>query len=86
MRRDQLFLLMVFLACWLSACKQSDRPLTSRQLNKVDSLFYEEVKRMQPALDNFCAQIHDSVYRSAFDSIWQVRLAQNADLIKYGQQ
>lgn len=85
MRHDLGFLLMIFLAGWTMACKKSDRPLTSRQLNKVDSLFYEEVKRMQPALDSFCAQIHDSVYRSAFDSIWHVRLAQNADLIKYGQ-
>lgn len=75
---------MLLVILWLAGCQKPERPLTSRQLNKVDSLFYEEVKRLQPVIDSLCLQWHDSVYRVAFDSIWLVRLSQNADLIHYG--
>lgn len=77
--------IIVFTTIWSSGCKKPDRPLTSRQLNKVDSLFYEEIKRRQSAWDTMCMQRHDSVYRLAFDSIWKVRLEQNAELIHYGK-
>lgn len=58
------------------ACKDTNPRTIKTWVSMSDTMFQRLVNEEQPLLDSLCVKRTDSLYRLAYDSIYQQRLAE----------
>jgi len=60
----------------LIACKSTNPRTIANWVSMSDTMFQRLVNEEQPLLDSLCVKRTDSLYRLAYDSIYQKRLVE----------
>lgn len=69
----------------LVACKSTNPRTVKTWVSMSDTMFQRIVNEEQPMLDSLCTRRTDSLYRLAYDSIYQKRLAEIRHLLDTNQ-
>lgn len=65
----------------LIACKSTNPRTVKTWVSMSDTMFQRLVNEEQPLLDSLCTKRTDSLYRLAYDSIYQKRLVEMRKLL-----
>ncbi len=65
----------------LIACKSTNPRTVANWVSMSDTMFQRLVNEEQPLLDSLCVKRTDSLYRLAYDSIYQKRLVEIRHLL-----
>lgn len=60
----------------LYACKETNPRTIKNWVSMSDTMYQRLVNEAQPMMDSICVKRTDSLYRIAYDSIYQKRLAE----------
>jgi len=69
-----LVLILCINLAWFYACKETNPRTIKTWVAMSDTMFQRLVNEEQPLLDSLCTRRTDSIYRIAYDSIYQKRL------------
>ena len=64
------------------ACARRPVTPTRESRRAIDTLYTEQVMKLQPAMDSFCQKYGDSIYHVAVDSMLKERMAEMQELVQ----
>jgi len=76
-----LVLILCISLAWFYSCKETNPRTIKTWVAMSDTMFQRLVNEEQPILDSLCALRTDSIYRIAYDSIYQKRLVEIHQLL-----
>lgn len=69
------FFLLLFISCSVMwSCKETNPRTIKEWVSMSDTMYQRLVNEEQPKLDSLCIQRSDSLYRIAYDSIFEKRM------------
>ena len=65
------------------SCNRAQKPLRPQGLKLVDTLVAKKWRILEPLEDSLCKEREAVIFEQAFDSIIQVRIEENSEMIRY---